>query len=172
MDPKYLNKAIKTCHHRTPTLEEITHGCKDDTHTYGQKDDIHTYGQKRAAKRAVDKARRDMETDVYSKLDEDGGKTMIYKMSRDRDENSKDVKGGTVMKDRNGKLVIEQEAVLKVLESYFKELLNQERNNNDLELPSYVEGKVELSDITDTEMQTGMKGMKKGRAPGIDEMRV
>ena len=32
--------------------------------------------------------------------------------------------------------------------------------------------KVELADITDTEMQTGMKGMKKGRAPGIDEMRV
>ena len=58
---------------------------------------------------------------------------MIYKMAPDRDENSKDVKGGTVMKDRNGKLVTEQEAVLKVRESYFKELLNQERNNNDLE---------------------------------------
>ena len=131
---------------------------------------IHTYGQKkRAAKRAVDKARRDVEADVYSKLDEEGGKKMICKMARDRDENSKDVKGGTVMKDRNGKLVTEQEAVLKVWESYFKELLNQEINNNDLELPSYVEGKVELSDITDTEMQTGMK---KGRAPGIDEMRV
>ena len=134
---------------------------------------IHTYGQKKgAAKRAVDKARTDMEADVYSKLDEDGGKKMIYKMARDRDENSKDVKGGTVMKDRNGKLVTEQEAVLKVWESYFKELLNQERNNNDLELPSYVEGKVELTDITDIEMQTGMKGMKKGRAPGIDEIRV
>ena len=42
---------------------------------------IHTYGQKRAAKRAVDKARRDMEADEYSKLDEDGGKKMIYKMA-------------------------------------------------------------------------------------------
>ena len=66
----------------------------------------------------------------------------------------------------------EQEAVLKVWESYFKELLNQERNKNDLELPSYVEGKVELTNITDIEMQTGMKGMKQGRAPGIDEMLV
>ena len=134
---------------------------------------IHTYGQKkRAAKGAVDKAKRDVEAAVYSKLDEDGGKKMIYKMVRDRDENSKDVNGGTVMKDRNGKLVTEQEAVLHVWESYFKELLNQERYNNDLELPSYVEGKVELTDITDTEMQTGMKGMKKGRAPDINEMRV
>ena len=25
LDPKDLNKAIKRCHHRTPTLEEITH---------------------------------------------------------------------------------------------------------------------------------------------------
>ena len=132
---------------------------------------IHTY-RRREAKRAVDKARRDIEADVYSKLDEDGGKKMIYKMARDRDKNSKDVKGGTVMKDRNGKLVTEQEAALKVWESYFKELLNQERYNNDLELPSYVEGKVELTDITDTDIQTGMKGMKNGRAPGIEEMRV
>ena len=31
---------------------------------------------------------------------------------------------------------------------------------------------MDLTDITDTEMQTGMKGMKKARAPGIDEMRV
>ena len=93
---------------------------------------------------------------------------MIYKMAQDRDENNKNVMGGTVIKDRNGKLLTEQEAVLKVWESYFKELLNQERNSNDLELPSYVEGKEELIDITDTKMQTGMKGMKKGRAPGID----
>ena len=31
---------------------------------------------------------------------------------------------------------------------------------------------MKLTDIMDIEMQTGMKGMKKGRAPGIDEMRV
>ena len=61
---------------------------------------IHTYGQKkRPTKRAVDKARRDMEADVYSKLDDYGGKKIIYKLARDSDENSKDVKSGTVMKD-------------------------------------------------------------------------
>ena len=31
---------------------------------------------------------------------------------------------------------------------------------------------MELTDITDTDMQTRMKGMKKGSAPGIDEVRV
>ena len=51
---------------------------------------------------------------------------MIYKMAQDRDENCKDVKGGTVIKDRNGKLLTQQEEVLNVWESYFKELLNKE----------------------------------------------
>ena len=111
-----------------------------------------------------------MEADSYSNLDEDDGK--IYKMARDRDENCKDVKGGTVIKDRNGKLVTQQEEVLRVWESYFKELLNKEGNNNNLELPSYIKGKVELTDSTDIEIQTGIKGMKKGRAPGIDEVCV
>ena len=45
---------------------------------------IHAYGQKKnAAKRAVDKTRRYMEADVHSKLDEDGGKKITYKMTRD-----------------------------------------------------------------------------------------
>ena len=43
---------------------------------------IHTIWQKKkAAKRTVDKVRRDMEADIYSKLDEDGGKKMISKMA-------------------------------------------------------------------------------------------
>ena len=69
-----------------------------------------------------------MEENVYSKLDEDGGKKMIYKMARDRDENCKNVKGGTMIKDINGKLFTKQEAMLKFWESYFHELRNQERN--------------------------------------------
>ena len=32
--------------------------------------------------------------------------------------------------------------------------------------------KVEVTDISDTDMETGMKRMKKGRAHDIDEMRV
>ena len=72
--------------------------------------------------------------------------------------------------DRNGKLVTEQYTVLRVWESYSKELLNQEGDNDDMELPSYAEGKVDLTDITDKELQTGMKGMKK--IIDIDEMCV
>ena len=59
---------------------------------------MHTYGQKKkAAKRIVDNLRRDLEADVYSKLDEDGGKKMIYKMARYKYANVKDVKGGMLI---------------------------------------------------------------------------
>ena len=44
----------------------------------------HLYDQKKkAARRAVDRARRSMEEELYRTLDEDGGKNMIFKMARD-----------------------------------------------------------------------------------------
>ena len=40
-----------------------------------------------------------MEQDLYRNLDEDSRKKMLYKVARERDEDSKDVKAGTVIKD-------------------------------------------------------------------------
>ena len=113
-----------------------------------------------------------MEADVCTKLDEDAGKKMIYKMARHRNEYSKDVKRGTFIKNRNGKLVTNRQEVLKVWEGHYSELLNREGNMNDLELPNYVHEKVNVIEITDMEENRGLKGMKKGRAPGWDEMRA
>lgn len=47
------------------------------------------------------------------------------------------------------------EAVLKVWESYFKGV-TETGNDNELELSKYVEGKVEVVDVTHTELH-GMK---------------
>ena len=44
----------------------------------------HMYGQKKkAARRAVDIARRSTDEELYRKCDGDGGKKMIFKMARD-----------------------------------------------------------------------------------------
>ena len=86
---------------------------------------------------------------LCTKLDEDAGKKMIYKMARHRNEYSKDVKGGTFIKDRNSKLVTTQEEVIKVWEGHYSELLNHEVNMRDLELPNYVHEKVDVIEITD-----------------------
>ena len=132
----------------------------------------HLYGRKKkAARRAVDKVRQKMEEELYKKPDEDGGKRLIYKMARDRNEESKDVKRGSVIKDKNGTLITDHNRVLHVWETYFKELLNK-TEDSELELPSSVREKTEVVEITDTEMMAAMKKMKKGKATGLDEIRV
>ena len=85
----------------------------------------HLYGQKKkAARRPMDRARRSMEEELYRKLDEDGGKQMIFKMARDRTEDGRDVKRGAVIKDNNGRLITESKEVLRIWAENFKELLN------------------------------------------------
>ena len=112
-----------------------------------------------------------MEEELYKKLDEDGGKRMIYNIARDRNEESKYVKRGSVLKDKNGALITDNNTVLHVWETYFKELLNK-TEDSELEHPSSVREKTEVVEITDTEMMVAMKKMKKGKATGLDEIRV
>ncbi len=50
--------------------------------------------------------------------------------------------------------------------------LHQEGNMSDLEFPNDIQDKVNAIEITDTEVTTELKGVKKGRAPGWDEMRA
>ena len=125
------------------------------------------YGQKKkAARRAVDRARRSMEEELYRKLDEDGGKKMIFKMARDRTEDGRDVKRGAVIKDNNGRLITESKEVLRIWAANFKELLNGNGAASCLELPSSVRREVEVEEIGQEDMQTAMHQMKKARRQG------
>ena len=59
----------------------------------------HLHGQKKkAARTAVDKAKKEIKEELYRKLDEDCGRKLTYKMAQERDEDSKDVKTGSVIK--------------------------------------------------------------------------
>ena len=98
----------------------------------------HLYGQKkRAARSAVERARGDVEDSIYSQLEEDGRRKLIFK--RDRKEEGVDVKGGRLVRDQDGKLTTNKEEVIKVWENYFKELYNEGGGVN-LDLPSSVRG--------------------------------
>ena len=127
----------------------------------------HMYGQKKkAARRAVDRARRSMEEELYRKLDEGGGKQMIFKTARGRTEDGRDVKRGAVIKDNNGRLITESKEVLRIWAANFKELLNGNGAASCLELPSSVRTEVEVEEIGQEEMQTAMHKMKKARRQG------
>ena len=72
----------------------------------------------------MDRARRSMEEELYRKLDEDGGKKMIFKMAWDRTEDERDVNRGAAIKDNNGRLITASKEVLRIWAANFKELLN------------------------------------------------
>ena len=81
----------------------------------------HLCGQKKkAAWRSVDRAWRSMKEELYRKLDEDGGKKMIFKMAWDRTEDGRDVKRGAVIKDNNGRLITESKELLRIWAANFK----------------------------------------------------
>ena len=71
----------------------------------------------------MDIARRSMEEELYRKLDEGGGKQMIFKMARDRTEDGREVKRGAVIKDNNERLITETKELLRIWAANFKELL-------------------------------------------------
>ena len=85
----------------------------------------HLYRQKKkAARRAVDRARMSMEEELYRKLDEDGGKNMIFKIAHNRTEDGRDLQRGAVFKDNYGRFIIESKEVLRIWAAYYKELLD------------------------------------------------
>ena len=82
----------------------------------------HLYAQnKKAARRAVDIARRSMEEELYRKLDEDCGKQSIFKMALDITEDGMEVKRGAVIKDNNGRLITESKELLRIWELLYGE---------------------------------------------------
>ena len=69
-----------------------------------------------------------------------------------RDEYSKDVKPGTVIKDKNGKLVTDGKEVLQLREEYVKTLLKQGKKR-ELDQPSVVEGELRVEEIGVDELE-------------------
>ena len=61
---------------------------------------------------------------------------------RERGDVSKDVKGGTVISNKNGKQVTDRKEMLRVWEEYFNTLLNQREKRT-----SAVEGKLRVGKI-------------------------
>ena len=102
-----------------------------------------------------------MEEGLYRKLDEDGGKKMIFKMARDRTEDGRDVKRGAVVRDNNGMLFTESTEVLRIWAANFKELLNGKGSASCLELPSSVRREVEAEKIGQEEVETAMPKIKR-----------
>ena len=69
--------------------------------------------------------------ELYARLETKEGEKKLYRLARQRDRARKDVQHVRVIKDENGNVMVNSEAVLKRWKEYFEKLMNEE---NDREL--------------------------------------
>ena len=95
----------------------------------------------------------------------------LYRLARQRDRAGKDVQHVRVIKDENGNVMVNSEAVLNRWKEYFEKLMN-EKNNRD---PRTEEAEVvneEINGVSREEVKNTLRKMKKGKAVGPDELPV
>ena len=91
-------------------------------------------------------------------------------MARQRDKAGKDVEHMRVIKDENGNVMVNSEAVLKRWKEYFEKLINEENNRDPRTEEAELVNK-EVNCISRKEVNT-QRMMKKGKAVGPDELAV
>ena len=99
------------------------------------------------------------------------GEKELYRLARQRDRAGKDVQHVTVIKDENGNVMVNLEAVLKRWKEYFEKLMNEE-NNREPRTEEAEVGKEEVNCVNREEVKNAIRRMKKGKAVGPDELPV
>ena len=92
-------------------------------------------------------------------------------MARQRDRAGKDVQHVRVIKDENGNVMVNSEAVSKRWKEYFEKLMNEENNRDPRTEEPEVVNK-EINSVSREEVKNAIRRMKKGKAVGPDELPV
>ena len=85
---------------------------------------------KSKAKKAVAMAKGRAYDNLYARLETKEGEKELYRLARQRDRAGKDVQHVRVIKDKNGNVMVNSEAVLKRWKEYFEKLMNEENNRD------------------------------------------
>ena len=105
---------------------------------------------------------------LYARLETKEDEKELYRLPRQRDRAGKDVQHVRVIKDENGKAIVNSEAVLKRWKDYFEKLINEENNRD----PRTEEAEVvneEVNCVSRKAVKNALRKMKKGKAVGPDE---
>ena len=111
------------------------------------------------------KAKNNAYDELYQELDSKEGERTLYRLARQRHQAGKDVQQVRMMKDKDGKVMTDEESVLRIWKEYYKGLMNEEnereRRENDGERVN-----LEVEKISKEEVRENMKRMKNGKAVG------
>ena len=126
--------------------------------------------KKSKAKKAVAMAKGCAYDNLYARLETKKGEKELYRLARQRDRAGKDVQHVRVIKDKNGNMMVNSEAVLNRWKEYFEKLMNEENNRD----PRTEEAEVVKEEINcvSREVKNAVRRMKKGKAVGPDELPV
>ena len=108
---------------------------------------------------------------LYARLQTKEGEKELYRLAWQRDRAGKNVQHVKVIKDKNGNVILNFEAVLKRWKEYFEKLMNEENNRD----PRTKEPEVvneEISCVSRKEVKNALRRMKQGKAAGPDELPV
>ena len=108
---------------------------------------------------------------LYARLEAKKGEKELYSLARQRDRAGKDVQHVRVIKDENGNVMVNSEAVLKRWKEYFEKLMNEENNRD----PRTEEAEVvneEINCASREEVKKRTKKDEKGKAVGPDELPI
>ena len=109
--------------------------------------------------------------DLYDRLETKEGEKESYRLARQRDRAKKNIQHMRVIKDENGNVIVNSEAVLKGWKKYFEKLMNEE-NNKDPRTEEVEVVNEEVNCISREEVKNALRKMKKGKAVGPDELPV
>ena len=127
--------------------------------------------KKNKAKKAVSMANGHAYDDLYAILETKEGENELYRLARQRNRAGKDIQHVRVIKDENGNVMVNSEAVLKRWKEYFEKLMNKENNREPrTEEPEMVNEEVNC--VSREEVKNAVRKMKKGKAVGLDELPV
>ena len=129
------------------------------------------YTKKSKAKKAVAIVKGRAFNNLYARLETKEGEKELYRLARQRDRAWKNVQHMRVIKDKNGNVMINSEAVLKRWKEYFEKLMNEENNRDPrTEEPEVVNEEVNC--VSREELENALRRMKKGKVVGPDELPV
>ena len=110
-------------------------------------------------------AKRRTYDDLYARSETKESKKELYRLARQRNIEGKDVQHVRVIKDENGNVMVNSEAVLKRWKEYVEKLMNEENNREPrTEEPEVVNEEVNC--VSREEVKNALRRMKKVKQLG------
>ncbi|KAK3514261.1 hypothetical protein QTP70_012099 [Hemibagrus guttatus] len=119
----------------------------------------------------MSKAKQKAYDELSTRLDTREGEKDLYRLSRQRDRDGKDVQQVRVIKDRDGRVLTSEESVQRRWKEYFEELMNEE-NEREKRVKGVNSVEQKVDKIRKDEVRKALKRMKSGKAVGPDDIPV